>query len=60
VAVRPIGASVSSGSSWDKPYLIISDNPPTRERIQSPTDRARAAGPIRPTHAHTRTAGQGT
>ena len=24
-----------------KPYLIISGNPPTRERIQSPTDRAR-------------------
>ncbi|MCB0924971.1 MAG: succinate dehydrogenase iron-sulfur subunit, partial [Mycobacterium sp.] len=24
-----------------KPYLITSGNPPTRERIQSPTDRAR-------------------
>ena len=24
-----------------KPYLISSGNPPTRERIQSPTDRAR-------------------
>jgi succinate dehydrogenase / fumarate reductase iron-sulfur subunit len=24
-----------------KPYLIVSGNPPTRERIQSPTDRAR-------------------